>query len=377
MKKILMTASALALGATAATAGGIERSSQSTAILFEKGNYAEFNLGGFNPSVSGINTSTRLGVLGASSGDMAGNYTTYSFGYKQALNGKLDVAVILDQPIGADVDYAGATDYPVGGTTGATASIESTAITALLRYKLPSNFSVLGGLRAERASGKVSLAFPINYTMTSTNETDLGYVVGAAWEKPEIAARVALTYNSKITHEFSYTEATTSPFSGINGPSAQQVTVPESVNLEFQTGIAKDTLLMGSVRWVHWTQFDITPPNYAPTVVPGVGPLGPLVKYTSNTTSYSLGVGRKFNEQWSGAVMLGYEKGSGEQVGNLGPTDGFRSIGFAASYKPTENLKITAGIRYVDIGDAVTRGILGNFTDNSGWGGGVRISMNF
>lgn len=62
MKKILMTASALALGATAATAGGIERSSQSTAILFEKGNYAELNFGGFSPDVSGVGLNAAMTV---------------------------------------------------------------------------------------------------------------------------------------------------------------------------------------------------------------------------------------------------------------------------------------------------------------------------
>ncbi|MBC7147570.1 MAG: hypothetical protein H5U24_19580 [Thioclava marina] len=101
------------------------------------------------------------------------------------------------------------------------------------------------------------------------------------------------------------------------------------------------------------------------------------MSYTDNTITYNLGVGRRFNEQWSGAVMLGYEKHTGKPTGNLGPTDGFKSISFAASYQATDNIKVTGGIRYVDIGDATTNGLYSSFTDNSGWGAGVRVGINF
>ena len=75
--------------------------------------------------------------------------------------------------------------------------------------------------------------------------------------------------------------------------------------------------------------------------------------------------------------MLGYEKASGQTTGNLGPTDGFRSIALAGTYQATENVKVTLGVRYVDIGDATTRDIGGKFTGNSGWGAGVRVGVSF
>ncbi len=95
MKRVMTTAAVVALSAGMAQAGGVERSTQSVGILFEKGNYAEFNIGGFNPDVSGT-----VGGGTVSSGDMAPGYGTYSLGYKQALSDKLDMAIILDQPIG-------------------------------------------------------------------------------------------------------------------------------------------------------------------------------------------------------------------------------------------------------------------------------------
>ena len=159
-------------------------------------------MGRVAPDVSGDHSATLAPVLGtANSGDMAGDYSAFGFGFKTALNDKIDLAFVVDSPIGADVDYKAGTGYIYGGST---ASIDSTALTLLARYKLPSNFSVHGGLRFQRAEGEVALFN--GYTMNTDTASDTGFVVGAAWEKPEIAARIALTYNSAITHKFNATE---------------------------------------------------------------------------------------------------------------------------------------------------------------------------
>lgn len=369
MGRVLCTASALALGATSAYAGALERSTQSVAPLFEPGEYAEFSFGTFSPDVTG----TFGGVL--PSGNMADAYVTYSFAYKRALSSDLDMAVILDQPIGADVDYPAANaPYPFAGSN---AEVRSTAVTGLLRYKFPSNVSVLGGLRLQSVNGNLQIIAPAvapfftNYNIVGDTDYGLGYVVGVAWEKPEIAARVALTYNSKIEHDIDTSETGLAPIA-LTG--VMPVEVPQSVNLEFQTGIAADTLLFGSVRWVDWTAFEITPPGLNSLPIPG-RPVR-LVSYSNDVITYNIGVGRKFNEQWSGAVTLGYEKTHGDPVGNLGPTDGLKSIGLAATYT-MDNVKITGGVRYVDIGDATTTTIGSQFSDNDGFGVGIRVGYSF
>lgn len=357
MKQVLMTASVLAMGASAAAAGGLERSTQSVGILFEQGNYAEFSLGLANPDVSGT-----IGGGAVSSGDMAPGYGTFALGYKRALRDDLDLAVILDQPIGAKVSYpASAAPYPFAGST---ADMDSMAVTALLRYRLPSNFSFIGGLRVQSVKGEVGIPVFGNYTMTTNTDERLGYVVGIAWERPDIAARVALTYNSAITHTLTATES----FSPV--PTTFDTEIPQSVNLEFQTGIAANTLVFGSVRWVDWSEFDITPPAF----LGATG--GSLSDITTDSTSYTLGVGRKFNETWSGALILGYEGDGGVPVGNLGPTDGYRSIGIAATYT-RDNMKITGGLRYVEVGDATTTTIGGQFTDNTAIAAGLRVGFSF
>ena len=347
-QSFLVSAAALALSSTAVFAGGIERSSQSVGILFEEGRYAEFSFSTVSPKVSGV-------FAGAvPSGDMAPSYSNFSLGYKQDFGQNLSFALILDQPIGADVAYPAGGAYPFNG---ATATIDSHAVTGLLKYKFPSNVSLYGGLRAQELSA--SLALPSGggpYALTVPSDTEFGYVLGVAYEKPEIALRVALTYNSEITHTLKDNVGT--PF---------DVTIPKSWNLEFQSGVAANTLVFGSVRWVEWKAFNVSPPEY---------PGNPLADGKTNTTAYTLGIGRKFNEQWSGAIVLGYEAAGDVPVGNLGPTDGYKSIGLAATYK-VNNMKITGGIRYVDIGDATTTTIGSNFSGNSAIGVGVKIGFSF
>lgn len=365
MGRVLVTASALAISASASWAGGLERSAQSMSILFETGTYAEFSLGFADPDVSG----TLGGVF--SSGNMLGSYNTVTLGYKQQLGDNLDVAIILDQPIGADIDYPATAPYPLAGTN---AEVDSMALTGLLRYKLPSNFSVYGGLRLESVEGQVNIRtvppvspIAIDYALQTNRDYQAGYVIGVAWEKPEIAARIALTYNSAITHSLEMSET-----SNITAPSVvrQDVEIPQSVNLEFQTGIAADTLLFGSVRWVDWTAFVIAPPVYD-----GIYGPRPLVSYQSDRVTYNLGLGRKFNETWSGAVTVSYEPSNGDITGNLGPTDGFTSVGLAATYT-RDNMKITGGVRYIKVG-GVTTTLGADFSDNDAIGAGLRVAYSF
>ncbi len=360
MFKAATTASVIAIVGTQVMAGGVDRSGQSILAIFEKGNYAELSFGAISPSVSGA---LFPGFGGVPSGDMAESYLSLGFAIKTELRNGLDFALILDQPFGADVNYPLATGYPAQGTT---AELNSTALTGVLKYTTQSNVSVFGGLRYQMLEAQAFVPFVAGYSADGQSDAGLGYLVGVAYEKPEIALRVALTYSSKISHKLE-----TAEFGGAFN-TITPIDTPQSLNLEFQSGIAKDTLLFGSIRWVDWTNFEIDPVNYpAPT---------PLVSYDSDTVSYALGVGRRFNETWSAAVTLGYEAPVGGLAANLGPTDGYKSIGLGATY--TEGpMKITGGIRYVDVGKAQTslNGVFATseFDNNHAIGLGLKIGYSF
>lgn len=359
MKHYLCSAGIFALCAGGATAGGIDRSGQSIASIFEKGSYVELSFGSISPNVSGISTP---GFGNRPSGDMTSTYSQVGAAVKMNINPNVDVALIFDQPFGADVAYPAGTGYYAQGTT---ATLKTNALTLVGKYSLPSNISVLAGVRYQTFSAEASIPFIGGYTAIGDKDGGVGYLVGVAYEKPEIALRVALTYNSKIKHSLATTE-----FGDLT--SQTDIETPQSVNLEFQSGIAKDTLVFGSIRWVDWSAFVIDPAFYPPPTA--------LVSYDGDYTTYTLGIGHKFTDNWSAAVTLGYEKPLGGFSSNLGPTDGQRSIGVGATYTK-DNMKITGGVRYVDIGDTQTT--LGggapsaNFNDNHALAFGLKVSYSF
>lgn len=371
MKKIVTTLGAVALTATAAQAGGIDRSGQSVGILFEKGNYTEFSFGRVSPSVSGVGT-VFSGTPGANSDDMAGNYNQVAGGLKYQFNDRISAALIVDQPFGADVNYLAGTGYFADSST---AQIRTMAMTGLLKYTTESNFSVYGGLKYQTMSAVASVPFVAGYTGKADRDGSFGYVVGVAYEKPEIALRVALTYSSKVKHDYTPTETTLAPLPPALFGVPITVETPQSVNLEFQSGVAKDTLVFGSIRWVDWSNFVIAPTVYS-TLTGG----GALVSYDNDTITYSLGVGRRLNENWSVAASVGYEKPGGGFSANLGPTDGKKSISLAAIYTK-DNMKITGGVTYVKIGDANTTlddvNTAAVFTSNKAVGVGIKVGYSF
>lgn len=379
MNRVLAGAAVLALCGGAALAGNIDRSGQSSMLLFEPGDYAEFSIRRVSPDVSGIGAGTRPSratpTPGQSSGDMAGGYNNVSAGVKTQLQDGLDAALILDQPFGANTVYPTGTTYFARGTT---ASLDSNAITGLLRYRFPSNVSLFGGLRYQTLSADAYIPFVTlvpgrtpPYSITADQDEAFGYVLGIAWEKPEIAARIALTYNSAIDYELNAVETS---FLG-RRPQLLQTTTPQSVNLEFETGVAADTLAFGSIRWVDWTQFEVAPIDY------DIITTRPLVYYTSDVYTYNLGVGRRFSESWAGAVSVTYEDSSGGYSLNLGPTDGLTSINLGGTYTQGP-MEISAGASYIWIGDAKTfttnpSVTAANFDDNTGVGFGMRVAYRF
>lgn len=379
IKGLLAATTALTLGTMAAQAGGIERTALNPAFLFEKGNWAEFSLGSVSPDVSGTQVAPFFLAAppappfpaGGNSGDMAVDYNTVSGAVKFQLNDDWALGVVVDQPVGANVSYANPA-YVYGLGTGSRAEISSVAVTVLAHYRLDERVSFYGGIKAEAVEGQVALFN--GYTMSTDRALDYGVVLGAAYEIPDIALRVALTYTSDISHEFQAREQV-----GAGAPvnTTFTSTVPQSLALDFQSGIAKDTLLFGSIRWREWSEFEIRPTLYM--TLPSIR--DPLVSYDDDTITYTLGVGRRFSENWSAAVSLSHEPSQGGFAGNLGPTDGYTSVGVGATYTQGK-MKITGGVSYAQIGDAVTEGqvpgsTLGSFTGNSLVGVGLRVGWSF
>jgi long-subunit fatty acid transport protein len=362
MIKSITGAVTLSLMATTALAGGIDRSGQSISAIFESGNYAELSFGSVNPSVTGT-------AAGQASGNMAASYTQFGFAIKSQVNENLSIGIIYDQPFGADVAYPAGTTYPF---TGATATLDSNAVTAVARYSFGNGFAAHAGIRHQSMDANIAIPAVAGYTATASSGSGTGYVAGISYEKPEIALRVALTYNSEIESTHSTSEATAVPAALVSNTT---ITTPKSWNLEAQTGIAEGTLLFGSVRWVNWDGFTIDPALYRATVGSA------LLAYTDNSTTYTLGVGKRINDDWSVSLSAVHEASAGGTQSNLGPTDGRTGITLGARYT-MDNVTISGGLNYTWVGDATTvvsavGPVLSSFTDNHVVGAGVRIGVNF
>jgi long-chain fatty acid transport protein len=349
----------LALSATAAHAGGIDRSLLPYALLFEEGRVMELGFSTVSPSVSGV---TPVGP-GLATGNMAENYTTLTFALKGAINDRLDYMVVANQPYGADANYT------TGAYTGLEAHWSSEQIAALLKYQVGERVSVYGGMRYVQSSANIIIPPALlgtTYTASTTNDGQVGYIAGVAYEIPAIAMRVGLTFESEITHSFDTTEAFVG---GGGGATTTNITMPQSVALDFQTGVAKDTLVFGSVRWSEWSKWHVSPPIYT-------GAVGDeITGFDNDVVTWSLGVGRRINDNLSVFARLGYEAPNKDVASRLAPTDGMQSIGIGGSWTK-DNIKVTGGVEYVKLGNATdASGTV--FSGNSAIGLGVKVDFTF
>ncbi|MFZ7090578.1 OmpP1/FadL family transporter [Primorskyibacter sp. 2E233] len=412
MKKTFFGAASLALTATTAISGGIERSSNDYGLMFQPGTVMNLGHALVTPDVSGDYTAA-LG--GGSTGNMAKSYGTFSFAYKNDLSDRLSFGIYHNQAYGAGASYR------QGVYTGLNADWQSKQTSAILRYKLADRVSVFGGVRyvlskadiaipellvrgavgayatqlatdAAAAAGAGDLATAaslaakattlgtavnplsnplgdpgLNYTANGAQTGDFGYVLGAAYEIPDIALRVSLTYESSVTHAFDTYEML--PTLGINGNGTTEITMPQSVALDFQTGIAEGTLLFGGVKWTEWSAWEVRTPGYES--VTGSEVTG----FASDTTTWKLGLGKQFNENYSAFAQITYEAGDGEVASRLSPTDGRTSIGLGAQFTEGPH-KLRVGLEYVKLGNATdSTGV--KFENNSAIGFGMSYTTTF
>ncbi|MEL7215396.1 MAG: hypothetical protein AAGJ96_05610 [Pseudomonadota bacterium] len=365
--RALATRGALALaisGAATVTAhaGGLDRAGMNVGVIFKEGNYAEISGAFVSPSVSGVDSD------GDSTGNIAESYTTFSGALRYEINDKLSISAIVDEPYGADIDYPDGSNF-----TGTFGDVSSTGIAAIARYKINDSVSVHGGLRyitldtAARFQGDAFGGLS-GYTY-SGDGAGTAFLAGGAYEMPEIALRVALTYQTGVDIDLDTTES--GPLG--SGTSTTTAETPPRILLDFQTGIAEGTLLFGSIQHVAWDGFRVSP-NLLFTNGGGRH----LVDLKSDAITYRLGLGRRINEQLSLASTVTYEASSGNEVSALAATDGTLQLGVGGTYRVSDMIEVAGGVSYIMPGDAtVDTGSGAEFKDNSAIALGGRVGIYF
>ncbi|WP_163121047.1 OmpP1/FadL family transporter [Acinetobacter portensis] len=376
---------------TGAFAAAMDRTGQSISAFLQPGNYAEAGLSVLDADVSGKD------IAGNNTGDMAASYHSASAALKIQATDKISVGLLFDQPFGAKAQYNSdnhifATQTPTG-REGTSAEVTTENLTLLVGFQPNENWNVYAGPVWQQAKGEVHLRGAAYsdfgtgaYNAVMKNDDAWGWAAGVAYQIPEIALKASLTYRSKIKHELEANEtglgALNTQLANFNGKGLTEVTTPQSVNLDFQTGVAENTVAFANVRWVNWDGFSITPYAFGKLLQNNPARIADtLVEYNKNQWTINAGVGRKFSEKWGANVSVGWDSGAGNPVSTLGPTEGYWSLGLGAQYSPASNYFIQGGVKYFWLGDAqaLTAGSnnVGQFKDNHAIGYGMKIGYKF
>ncbi|OTG63459.1 OmpP1/FadL family transporter [Acinetobacter silvestris] len=360
---------------TSVLAAGLDRSGQSISAFLQPGNYVEAGISVLDPEIKGKDNA------GHKVSDMAEDYYFPSAAIKIQATDKISVGLIYDQPYGADSQYSTDAGAFGDGKQGTGVEVKTNNITALIGYQPTENWNVYAGPVFQTVEAKVSLrgaayggpAAVGGYDIALKEEDAYGWLAGFAYQIPAIALKAAVTYRSEIKHEVETFE--TFGLGKLVFPSSTtEITTPQSVNLDLQSGIAQNTLAFANIRWVHWSQFAVTPN------ILKAKSKNNLIDYSDDQWSASVGLGHKFNAKWSGTAAVGYDSGAGNPVTTLGPTEGYWSIGLGGQYSPAENYFIQAGVKYFWLGDAQAQTggrVAGSFEDNTAFGYGMKIGYRF
>lgn len=310
-------------------------------------------------------TNPNLGSLGyKTSADDSESYWSPRIGFKAGLTDSLDCMVDYSQPYGAHTNpgtrWAGAND-----NIETKVNSDNYALTCSYKFDVgPGQMRVIGGTNYLEMDGfkERLLVAPealagIGLAGSGVGRLDLegdgwGWRAGVAYEITEYAFRASLMYYSQVKlDDVSGTVDLTgippqlgvSPAPGVAPPVPGAGTVipvtgatamPDALELKLQSGIAPDWLAFGSVKWTDWSQLQRIP-FYA-----GGREVTSLDLGYRDGWTITGGVGHKFNEQWSGAVSVTWDRGTSQEFGTQTDTWLF---GAGVAYAPNKSVEVRLG----------------------------------
>jgi long-chain fatty acid transport protein len=358
---------ALAAGASAVQAGGFSRGEADTDILYEDGTAAFRAKTTFVAPRRGYDTITRHDPATGGSvteagtdGDYTDNYFIPSIAAKVRLSDRFSCAGTYTQPFGANTTYgaqtqaADASTSPTGNATlNAGFETHEYGLTCAVNFELEKGrVYFLGGVFLQSFDYEEVSRLG---TLRLTDDSELGYRIGAAYEIEEIALRAEVMYRSQIDHDGdgSFTVSPTGSvvlgvITGGPVPAGTQLgafgagSLPQSLEFSLQTGIAPGWLAFGSVKWTDW--------SVLPTLNYTINGLGPLVKNFKFRDGWTItgGVGHTFTDTVSGAVSLTWDRGVGTGADIM--TDTWTvGVGTAIKTGPGE-LRLGGAVSYLTSG---------------------------
>ena len=374
--KILSSLAIMAMPLSA-NAEGLERFNIDPGFLFGDGNTASASFARVSPSI-GATSGTAL--LNLESGlEVAPSFSAVNLSVKTSINDKIDLGLFYtDSGNGVLIDWGTISGLGTSANVTIGADLKMPTLAALGKYNINDNISVFGGLKRttvnDNAYAKVARDLDGNGTLDETSTwtlsetSEMGMVYGAAYEMPDIALRVSLMIEDDIDLEIATTGTGISP--AATGTST--ASIGDAITLHFQSGIAEDTLLFGNIRSSNWEDNQVN----VPLSVAAGGGTAALSTFEDGI-SYSLGVGRKINDELSLSLSAFYDGGDGNDTSELSPTGANRSISFGGKYAIAENADLSGGINYSMRGDSTTGGLGAVLNDSSVMTIGASVAFKF
>ena len=392
-------------------AAAMDQSGQSILAFLEDKNYVEASMTAVDPEVSGKVRNDRPDLVNnpdLNTGDMAESFQYYNAALKFQIAPKVSFGLIYDQPFGADAQYPLKSNSTFSDNEmtlqGTTVDVDSQNVSMLFGFQPDPHFNLYAGGVYQTVKGNValrgnSMSIFNGYDANFKEDSSVGWLAGFAYQIPEIALKAAITYRSEIKHSMDANETIFGQPLEITSSSTTNITTPQSVNLDFQTGVYKDTLAYLNARWVNWKDFVIRPTQFGALSELAIAELSQgtymggfnLDDHQKDQWNVTLGVGHQFTEKWSASTDVSWDSGTGNPSSILNPTEGGWGLGVGVQYNPAPNYFIAGGVRYTWIGDAKAQdgtyylpvpgasemGYQADFDDNNAIGYGLKIGYRF
>ena len=386
-------------------AAGIQISDQSIQSFLEPNHYVELSYAELYANVSGQLPQTKnlkqLGVQDFSTGNLVNDYHFVNVAAKLELTPKFSFGLIYDRPYGANIDYQynPKTDSTQQILESGSIKFYSENISLILGYQPSTQWNLYAGTAYQQFGGELNV-FGENYSVMSgyhakfNKSNGQGWLAGLSYQIPEYAFKTALTYRSKIEHKSNVKEDLLGQDLEFVPFSKTEFDTPQSVNLDFQTGLSHQFLLYSSLRWVNWKNFAIQPTqfggvvNYFSVLYPNAVTPFNLIDYRKDQWSAKLGLARSFTNQWSGTTEFLWDSGNDNPSGTLNPSNGYHGLGLAAIYKPRSNCFFAYGINYVEFNKSKAKSLntsnpitenslLSEVSKNYAFAHGIKIGYHF
>lgn len=427
MKHPLIKISALSaaiVAATPAMAGGFDNSSRSFDIIYGDNNVITTSYGQTSAPMKAKIQQEAGSSSVVNSGEIVDDFKRPQLGVRYHLAENITCATQYEIPFKAGVAYNDDSLAYVDSQNSAksapiSTSYDSKSLTVACGYDLAlskGSMKFFGGPKIQEINGSFdeditpfNSAANDNLIVELDGGTEVGYILGLAYEIPEIALRASILYHSQIDYTGTGTNKTFLPLSQLSALGAnlpdQIVTTdartktftPQTVELGLQSGIAENTLAFLKLRWSEYSK--LTSLNIkgdeSVQVLDGsgnpnatLGQLNQVAKangitsldelinpevdmFSNDTLDYSFGLGHRLSDKltlgtsFSGSVKMG-GKSSDTPVGADStslrlPGDTSHTISIGGEYAVIPKLKVSGGLGYTFVDEYRVETVSGSY----------------